>query len=220
MSLWTLYSFFYNALNELVPYKEQIGLIHSKFEEEVSLFHKVFIDAGCGTGNLLKNRRNVVGVDMSENMLRVGQDKSPESFLILSDLNQRLPFKDGVFDGGWSNNVIAYVKDPKKTIMELHRVLKPGATFVLATLRPTFNPLAILLDHIKRSCWLSTIKYFFLIPIILLLNIPIVVKLRTGIYHGFEMDTLKQLFEASGFVVKQCCLSYSDQDVFIVATRG
>ena len=220
MNFWGFYSNFYNALNKLVPYQEHVNSIFQTVGSTLKSSNQFYIDAGCGTGNLIRNRKNVVGIDFSQNMLKLASTHNPNSKFVIANLNDKLPFHDNTFQGGWSNNVLAYLEYPESTVAEFYRVLKPGAIFVLATLRPSFNPMIILREHLKKGSIFITIAYMLFIPILLILNIPIVYRLRKGIYKGFEIPSLKKIFETKGFQVLECKHSYADQDVLISVMKN
>jgi ubiquinone/menaquinone biosynthesis C-methylase UbiE len=90
------------------------------------------LDVGCGTGEferlLLDERPNqrVVGVDLSEEMLRVAREKCrvyPNVTFIHASASQ-LPFPDQHFDTIVSASALHYFAEPDKCLREMHRVLK------------------------------------------------------------------------------------------------
>jgi demethylmenaquinone methyltransferase/2-methoxy-6-polyprenyl-1,4-benzoquinol methylase len=100
------------------------------------------LDVATGTGLVareLARRRNVriVGLDQSEPMVRRGvhavKDEGLErriSFVL--GQAERLPFPDEAFDSVTFTYLLRYVDDPRATLAELVRVLRPGG--VLASL--------------------------------------------------------------------------------------
>ncbi len=93
------------------------------------------LDVGCGTCLLEKQLDrygcSVVGVDLTERMIRLGASKSIPSVegLIQGDA-ESLPFPDGVFDVVISCYVVKYV-DIARFAKEASRVLKSGGRVVL-----------------------------------------------------------------------------------------
>ena len=96
---------------------------------------EVVLDAGCGTGRLTAEllealpRGRVVGVDLSQNMLRSAREHlmaqaEPRLSLITADL-LHLPL-GRVFDGIVSTAAFHWVLDHDRLFAELHRVLAPG----------------------------------------------------------------------------------------------
>jgi phosphatidylethanolamine/phosphatidyl-N-methylethanolamine N-methyltransferase len=97
------------------------------------------LEVGVGTGISLPDyaRTNrLVGVDLSEPMLRKAQERVAESGLhnveALAVMDaEHLGFADGLFDVIVAQYVITAVPDPEATLDEFARVLKPGGEIVL-----------------------------------------------------------------------------------------
>jgi SAM-dependent methyltransferase len=94
------------------------------------------LDAGCGTGGLLRRLaealpgRASVGLDFLPAAARRAADKSGRP-VVAGDAN-RLPFPDGSFGAAVSIDVICHAGvDPARALAELHRVVRPGGTLVL-----------------------------------------------------------------------------------------
>lgn len=96
---------------------------------------EVVLDAGCGTGRLTADllkalpRGRVVGVDLSQNMLRAARDHLSGQFrshvsLVAADL-LRLPFAP-VFDVIVSTAAFHWVLDYDQLFLNLRQVLIPG----------------------------------------------------------------------------------------------
>ena len=96
---------------------------------------EVVLDAGCGTGRLTAEllealpRGRVIGVDLSQNMLRSAREhlmpqREPRVSLITADL-LHLPL-GGIFDGIVSTAAFHWVLDRDRLFAELYRVLVPG----------------------------------------------------------------------------------------------
>jgi demethylmenaquinone methyltransferase/2-methoxy-6-polyprenyl-1,4-benzoquinol methylase len=95
---------------------------------------EAILDIGCGTGVLeerIGGTNRVVGVDITEDMLRLAQTKRIPSLssLILGDA-ENLPFRDDSFDVVLSCYVVKYC-NPKRLAGEAARVLRKGGTLVL-----------------------------------------------------------------------------------------
>jgi trans-aconitate 2-methyltransferase len=95
---------------------------------------EVVLDAGCGTGRLTAElldalpRGRVVGIDLSQNMLRTAREHlspfEPRASLVLCDL-LRLPFV-ACFDGIVSTAAFHWVLDQDQLFANLRRALVPG----------------------------------------------------------------------------------------------
>ena len=97
------------------------------------------LDVGVGTGISLPDYSrsiHLVGVDLSEPMLRKAQERVQQ--LALHNVHclavmdaEHLGFPDGYFDVVVAQYVITTVPDPEATLDEFARVLKPGGEIVL-----------------------------------------------------------------------------------------
>ncbi len=99
------------------------------------------LDLSCGTGNyalaLAERGFRVVGVDVSEPMLRVARVKSAQANLDISWLRadaSALPFRAGAFDLATIVLGLEFTAEPGRVVGEVHRVLKPGGDLVVAIL--------------------------------------------------------------------------------------
>jgi ubiquinone/menaquinone biosynthesis C-methylase UbiE len=97
------------------------------------------LDAGCGTGiftlDYLAQGAEVVGLDLSEPMLRLASEKSAGyAFSAIRGDMQCLPFKDNAFDKVVSVTALEFIADGRKAADELFRVTRSGGRVVVATL--------------------------------------------------------------------------------------
>ncbi len=93
------------------------------------------LDVGCGTGvleeSLTGDGLSVVGLDLTEEMLRLAQRKSlPNVKLLTLGDAERLPLKDDTFDLVFSCYVVKYCR-PEKLAAEARRVLRPQGQVLL-----------------------------------------------------------------------------------------
>lgn len=117
--------------------------VHKKLVREVFQALNVesdgtYLDAGCGTGNLLLKivrggKTRAYGIDFSTPMLKqaIRKCKKEKVILVYSDLSKRLPFKDEFFDGIACVHTLYLLDNPSFTLQEFHRVLKKGSKLVL-----------------------------------------------------------------------------------------
>jgi ubiquinone/menaquinone biosynthesis C-methylase UbiE len=100
---------------------------------------RTFLDLGCGAGDLLRTlgtllgeNAQCVGLDLSPEMLSIAQHKidgCPRTYVIQTDVTQRLPFPDDTFDLVASLNLLQEVSAPTVVLEEVQRILRPGGAF-------------------------------------------------------------------------------------------
>lgn len=97
-----------------------------------------FVDLGGGYGRLLEIYRNayanVIISDYSMSMLEAAdrhliQHDIHNVHLVAADVHD-LPFADSRFDGAMMVRVIHHIENPEPVIGEVHRILKPSASFL------------------------------------------------------------------------------------------
>ncbi len=97
--------------------------------KDVDLSGKI-LDLGSGTGLLSKFlNQKLISVDISKKMLRRSNSKN-----VQGDMSE-LPFKENVFDIVLSFSALMNSPNPKKTINEVNRILKPEGIFVVTYLK-------------------------------------------------------------------------------------
>ncbi|MBV8083611.1 MAG: ubiquinone/menaquinone biosynthesis methyltransferase [Chloroflexi bacterium] len=94
----------------------------------------LILDLGCGTGDfeeLLRGRADVVGMDLSRQMLDHAQRRlGPDATLVQASAFT-LPFGNGAFDAAVSGFVLRNLNDIEGAMRELARVVKPGGRIAL-----------------------------------------------------------------------------------------
>lgn len=94
---------------------------------------EIVLDVATGTGavaaELVRQKGcRVVGLDQSESMLAEARPRVPrEVELVVGDAT-RIPYADETFDALTFTYLLRYVDDPRATLRELARVVKPGGT--------------------------------------------------------------------------------------------
>ena len=94
------------------------------------------LDVASGTAGVAlqlaaRTSSDVVGVDLTRNMLARGQENVAEAGMserisLVAGRAEQLPFPDGTFDALTFTYLLRYVDDPQATLGELARVVKPG----------------------------------------------------------------------------------------------
>jgi SAM-dependent methyltransferase len=116
---------------------------------------RAVLDAGCGVGHwgrvlapFLSKRATVVGVDREprwvEKAAALAQERGLGSrFLYLVGDADRLPFEDSRFDVATCQTLLIHVRDPRATLKEFIRVLKPGGLLILSEPNNLANSLVL-----------------------------------------------------------------------------
>ena len=119
------------------------------------------LDVGCGTGSLLKalsgfgKELNLYGVDVSPEMIRAARRKlKDEKHIELHEGSAAdLPFESNSFDYVVCMNSLHHHPNPKQSLFEMTRVLKPRGVmivmdgFVDSTVRKIFSRIANVLRN-------------------------------------------------------------------------
>jgi demethylmenaquinone methyltransferase / 2-methoxy-6-polyprenyl-1,4-benzoquinol methylase len=100
------------------------------------------LDVGAQLVRTAGFRGRVLGADFAEPMLRHGLGKAPRERLVPVAADALcLPVGDGVFDGAIVAFGIRNVADLDAGLREVHRVLRPGARFVILEFTTPRSPL-------------------------------------------------------------------------------
>ncbi len=131
----------------------------------------VILDIGVGTGLALESwpaHARVVGIDISEGMLRHAKRRAREAQLEAVHLTLanalRLPFPDNAFDHILLCHVVAVVSDPVQLMREVQRVGKPGCRVVIINHFQSGNRLMARLETwlrpvFSRLGWVTDVSF-------------------------------------------------------------
>ncbi len=126
----------YNVLAEVLSFGQDRRWRSAMVDRIVGAQPSLVLDVACGpcaVTKLLAKRTpaRIVGLDLSEQMLRQGQMNVDAAGLsdrisLVVGRGEQLPFADATFDALTFTYLLRYVKDPAATMVELARVVKPG----------------------------------------------------------------------------------------------
>jgi len=105
---------------------------------------KLHIDLGTGTGSLLRlfapQARQAIGLDSSRDMLALARTNLETSGLRAVQVRHgdiyALPFGDGVADFVTLHQVLHFLDDPQRALMEAARILSPQGRLLIADFAP------------------------------------------------------------------------------------
>ena len=107
------------------------------------------LDLACGEGHfarklteLAKGKVKIIGVDASENMIRIAKEKSVAFADCLSfqigDARRLVQLEPNAFDMTICNMALMDIKEYEQVIAEISRILKPKGVFIFSILHPCF----------------------------------------------------------------------------------
>ena len=138
-----------NSVQYFDSIAESWNVIRSEYFEErlkykllslTNIKDKVVADLGCGTGFVslaLSNEASIVfSVDNSSNMLkqlkRNASDKDYKNLYLIKSSLDNLSLFDESVDVVFINMALHHIKDAKKAISEMHRVLKKDGVVIIS----------------------------------------------------------------------------------------
>jgi ubiquinone/menaquinone biosynthesis C-methylase UbiE len=141
--------------------KKLLSLFHESWQDNQKKFLTLLkeikstslLDLGCGDGEFtikcgsIINANDLYGIDFDDESLKNASKKDVK--VIKSDLNDKLPFKDELFDVVISNQVIEAVYNPDNFVKEICRVLKKNGICIVSTenLASWHNIFALILGY-------------------------------------------------------------------------
>jgi SAM-dependent methyltransferase len=113
------------------------AVIASMFTRFVPADARPILDAGCGGGIqaeplAMLGYQPIVGIDLSEGMLKVARGKGIYDDLRQMTLGERLDFPDDTFAAILSSGVITPKHAPPHSFDELIRIARPGAPIIFS----------------------------------------------------------------------------------------
>lgn len=124
------------AKQEMINRRESVLSLLDDYAKNRSLR---ILDVGCGPGGVmeevLKRGHNVVGVDISEEMLKEARETSKkyrhEGISCIHGDMEYLPFSKNSFDVVLCVGVLPYLQSDRKSISEISRVVKTGGIIII-----------------------------------------------------------------------------------------
>lgn len=160
------------------------------------------LDVGCGNGRLYQAFKDLqvsyVGVDLSEELIKIAQEKVPEGEFHVTDMTH-LPFEDNSFDNVFSIAAFHHlpsVEMRETCLSEMARVLKPSGHLLMTNwnLHSKFAQ-----KTVEKGKWrIEGSRQDFILP----WYTGQKKVLGERYYYGFYMEELEKLFEQAGFAVE------------------
>ncbi len=112
---------------------DQIALHFKKQDVNVFPQNSSVLDVGCGDASnyqswMVQQVRDLKAIDISA--IGIAQASKMGIDARVHDLSEKFPFESNTFDGAICIEVLEHLYDPKFTVSEIFRVLKPGGLLV------------------------------------------------------------------------------------------
>lgn len=100
------------------------------------------LDAGCGdgwfAGELAKDYKNVVGCDVSEELIAIAKRNNPPVRFEVADIAEKIPFESSSFDTAAAILVMQNIKDQNKAFKNLFEAIKPKGKLLVVLPNPYY----------------------------------------------------------------------------------
>jgi demethylmenaquinone methyltransferase / 2-methoxy-6-polyprenyl-1,4-benzoquinol methylase len=137
----------YDRLAEILSMGQNGRWRRAMVDQVAPVAGQVVLDVASGTAGVAlqladRTTAQIVGVDLTEQMLRQGQLNvaaagMSDRIRLVAGRAEQLPFPDQSFDAMTFTYLLRYVQDPQATLTELARVVRPGGKVAsLEFLRP------------------------------------------------------------------------------------
>ena len=173
----------------------------------------VILDCGCGFGSFynLTENLNTIYLDFSFNLLKKFENThNLKTSKICGDV-LNLPFRDNSFDLILCINVLEHIKDYKKALNEIKRVLKDNGTVIIVVVNSEsfineeiFNDFTIyhkplcLKDFNTEGFYLKDYKTFYFIPPILKVFPTVILEKISNVFYNGLDSKLGRIFKRKG----------------------
>ena len=129
--------------NHMTHYRKQYGVLANMYKRQtkqallkmVPMSGKTVVEIGCGNGFLgeIANELGIkitYGTDFTRSLLKYAKSKYKN--VKYADVEKRLPFKNNSIDVILLPEVIAHLKNRKKALFEMNRILKKGGYLIIS----------------------------------------------------------------------------------------
>lgn len=149
--------YLWRHLRELPYFRSLVRAVEARFFADISLASPT-LDVGCGDGHFASvafQRQLEVGLDPGRGVLREARGRAVYHWLVQSD-GGRMPFPNDYFASAISNSVLEHIPHVDAVLMDLGRVLKPGALFIFCVPNDRFLD-SLSIGQFLNRCRLSVL---------------------------------------------------------------
>jgi SAM-dependent methyltransferase len=152
-------------LRDLPYFRALVRSVEARFYQDIKLPAPT-LDLGCGDGHFASvafERPLDVGLDPWAGPIRRAARTGAYRLLVQSE-GADMPFPTAYFASAVSNSVLEHIPDVKAVLLELQRVLQPGASFIFCVPNHQFLPalsVAKALDRLGLGALAGAYRRFF-----------------------------------------------------------
>ena len=179
-------------------------------EYAVDIKHPFIVDLGMGPGLLSKEINRVIpdaeliGVDPAQHMLKIAKENAKvRTFLGTSE---NIPLDDDSVDLLVTRFSLAYWKNPRKSIQEIYRVLKPEGKIVIEALNKNFSAWKLFILKIN---WILKTT-----------NFEIASYFADAYKTAYSMQSVEDFLKKSGFKIVKTLGDKKDWKFIVVAEKN
>ena len=154
---------YYDKMNNFISFGTQYFIKKSAISKLNIKKSSRVLDLACGTGDIVKIASSIeceiIGLDISNNMLEIAKEKNPEKEFILGDILS-LPFSDFEFNYAIITFGLRNVENRTRALSEINRILKKGGKFLhldfgehnfFSKIFDYFTPLIVKIFKVKKD---------------------------------------------------------------------
>ena len=111
--------------------RSKIAFLYRKFWLYPIILYKLngkILDVGCGIGDLLSYKKNIIGVDINPCAVSYCKNKGLDARIMKVN---KLPFNSKTFDCIVLDNVLEHIRDPLPLLDEISRVIKKHGILII-----------------------------------------------------------------------------------------
>lgn len=227
---WSRYFYFYDTLNESIPYRQMVERHANNLEANRD---DLILDAGTGTGNvaviLLAQGARVIGIDFCEQALDRCRQKDSRGDFRFGDITQPLDFQSNYFNKVSCCNVFQFLNTHhhRSALSELFRVLRPGGRFTITVFGAGFSSAKVYRETLrakrKESSIADTLLFGIRYSLSTLRILYYVWRIKkreaSGEYYFFDSEELRRLLEDTGFEVLKLERVFASQCITALTTK-
>jgi SAM-dependent methyltransferase len=127
-------------VRELPYFRALLRAVEASFYDQFD-FPGPILDVGCGDGHFTQiafDKKVDIGIDPDLGIMREAQGREVYRLLLQAD-GGRLPLPDACIGSAFSNSVLEHIPHLDMVLLELGRVLKPGAPFLFTVPNPGYR---------------------------------------------------------------------------------